>query len=103
MAVYLSNAFSLSMLPLENERLTIIVEKVSPEEVPDAISIVGHADIAQILSNLLGRKVPYNRVSTKLQNSDIVYVAQYMGPRLPEGTTQLPPGAEIQFLKVSIV
>jgi len=103
MAVYLSNAFSLSMLPSAQE-LMIKVEKVSPKDVPDNfISIVGHQDIAQILGNLLGREVPYNRVSTKLQRDDIVYVSQYMGPRLPEGTKELPEGAALQFLKVTIV
>jgi len=103
MANYLSNAFSLSMLPL-NGSITIKVEEISPQQVPtDTISVVGHQDIAQILSNILKREVSYNRVTTKLKPTDVVYVAQYMGPRLPEGTKELPPGAEIQFLKVTIV
>jgi hypothetical protein len=29
-------------------------------------------------------------------------VAQYTGPRLPEGATTLPPGAKIRFILVLI-
>ncbi len=97
---YLANSFSINMIPLE--KLTFIqVEPIKSHEVPgDVVSCVGHADTAKVLSNILGREVVPNRVSISLTQRDILYVAQYSGPRLPEGATELPEGATIRFYKI---
>jgi len=61
-------------------------------------SIVGHADTARVFGALLGRDIAPNRESIKLQSSQprqILLVGQYVGPRLPEGATELPEGASI--------
>jgi len=50
---------------------------------------------------MLGVSVPVNRVNVKLTGPMVV--AQYMGPRLPEGATTLPEGAKIEFWKVELV
>jgi hypothetical protein len=42
-----------------------------------------------------------NRVQTKLQEGDILYVAQYVGGRLPEGTKDIPE-MDIVYLKVVV-
>ena len=93
---YLGNAFSLQML--EHPMANIEVCEIDKSEVPfdSATSIIGHADLA----NILGVKT--NRVNTKLKDGDVLYVAQYVGGRLPEGMTTLPDGAEIKFYKVTI-
>lgn len=62
----------------------------------EAISVVGHADTAKVL------KVAFNRVNLKLQAGDILYVAQLVGGRLPEGATTLPEGFSFKFLKVTV-
>ena len=104
--IYLANAFSLNMLGEGlglgfSIRLTTFrtVAWRVPEE---AISFIGHEDLAQIVSGLLGRDVPAHRASLTLWPGDTLYVAQYSGPRLAEGTTELPAEATIRFWKVSI-
>ncbi len=98
---YLGNAFSLNMLKSINLMAIIRVIPVKPEEVPiDAESVIGHADTARVVGNMLGREVPANRASVTLGENDVLYVAQYQGPRLQEGATQLPEGATLSFYKV---
>lgn len=46
--------------------------------------------------------VAYNRVNLKLKPGDVLYVAQLVGGRLPEGTTTLPEGYSFKFLKVTV-
>lgn len=103
--VYLGNSFSLNMLN-SYDRLVgrnINVTEVLPKHIPhELISVVGHADTAKIFSELLGREIPFNRVSVTLYKGDTLYVGQYSGPRLPEGTTTLPEGATVTWLKVLI-
>ena len=87
--VYLSNAFSLSMLNL-NPAAVVIVRSVNLDTVKDLLlkrgfeSAVGHQSTAEILTNLLGIEVPANRVSIRLQPGDTLIVFQ-IGLRLQEG------------------
>ena len=94
--VYISNAFSLQMVNEGNYDLH--VEEVNKEEVPfeTAYSVVGHADTANVLG------VKFNRESVTLQEGDILYVAQIIGGRLPEGCTTLPEGFRMKFLKMTL-
>lgn len=90
---YIGNAFSLQMLTAFPCQVTIT--EVTKADIPaDAVSVVGHADTANILG------VAFNRVSVKLEKGDILYVAQIVGGRLPEGATTLPEGFTMKFLKV---
>lgn len=95
--LYVSNAFSLSMLSREGP--TYAAFPIPVNMARDLIiasggweSTVGHADTAALFSSILGFAIPVNRVSIKLNpdNNDCVLVGQYIGPRLPEGTTILP-------------
>ena len=109
----LSNAFSLNMFggnveipqgdPVfpEFPEMTISVKGITPEEVPaDCMSVIGHADTAAVISNILGREIPANRTTYTVEPGDTLYVAQYNGPRLPEGSTSLPEGASIRFFRI---
>ena len=49
------------------------------------------------MENALGIPVPVNRKSIKLGSGDILLVGQYVGPRLPEGATELPENATIEW------
>lgn len=115
------NAFSLSMLDRENQgqkqphyenrrmptptsleqikaNLAWLAERNAS---PEIISAVGHADTAKILGNMLGIDLPMNRVSVKIgdfgDDKTRVIIGQYVGPRLPEGSTELPEGAAIEW------
>jgi hypothetical protein len=91
---YLGNAFSLQML--EGTPAAIRVEEV--ETFPaDAVSIVGHADTARVLG------VACRRVNLTLTAGDVLYVAQFMGGRLPEGATTLPEGVTLKIMRVEVV
>ena len=99
---YLSNAFSLSML---EETVTITVEPFDPSVISKlgaVKSVVGHESTATIFTQLLGVEVEVNRVNLKLKEGDLLIVGQYIGPRLPEGATELPEGAKIVWKAVSI-
>jgi len=86
MTVYISNAFSLSML---TPPTTLTVVEASIEDVKNILtrgftSAVGHESTANIISTQLGIQVPTNRVSIKLSAGDVLIVYQLL-TRLPEG------------------
>lgn len=92
---YLANAFSLQMLDT-NVTTRVLIEPVKKNP-SDCISAVGHADTARILG------VECNRINLRLKKGDVLYVAQVLGGRLPEGSTTLPEGFKMTFLKVTIL
>jgi hypothetical protein len=92
---YVSNAFSLGMVPRELLS-SMTCQACTKPDLSRLHSVVGHQDIANILG------VKFNRVSTRLESGDVLYVAQYYGERLPEGVTVLPEGAVIDWVKVSV-
>lgn len=112
MAKYLLNAFSISMVPdgalLEIDPITEVHAKqfaVSgvPSVYLDCISAIGHANTAAVISGMLGADVPVNRINVKLiPGHDAAIVAQYSGPRLPEGAKTLPDGAKIEWFSVRV-
>jgi hypothetical protein len=98
------NAFSLNMVAVP---ATIRVREVSTEEAAriaasSTSSAVGHADTAAVFSGVLGTPVEFNRVSVELPAGASALIGQYKGPRLPEGATELPPGATIQWMVVEV-
>ena len=101
---YLSNAFSLNMFRNMDDVQFLRIKSITPKDIPskEVISVVGHKDMATILSDMLGFEVAYNRASLSLNDGDIIYVAQYVGPRLPEGATILPENAEIKFFEIKL-
>lgn len=69
-------------------------------------SYIGHEDTARLLSGILGvrSEIPVSRDKFVFSNKDeMVVVAQYLGPRLPEGATELPEGAEVRFYRVLLL
>ncbi|HDO36669.1 MAG TPA: DUF1874 domain-containing protein [Nitrospirae bacterium] len=103
MTIYISNAFSLSMVP---ERAIIRTRPVNlpaiARKLGNPVSIVGHADTAAVFSAILGIPIANNRVSISLIPTDTLYVGQLTGGRLPEGATSLPEGFEIRWILVTI-
>jgi hypothetical protein len=111
--LYLANAFSINMLPRENRIYEFII--ISPFEAAALLyvlrdrvtNIIGHADTAAVVEQVLraevgALKLPEpQRLTVQLAIADEVLVAQYTGPRLPEGATQLPEGARIEFWLVA--
>jgi hypothetical protein len=87
---FLSNAFSLSMLPLSSKEVNLSVKEIPVEEVKKDLkdgsftSAVGHQSTAEILSTLLEIPVATNRVSISLNKGDVLYVFQLL-TRLQEG------------------
>lgn len=104
----IANAFSLAMLPTDRAGMTLQIYRVRAQEIhaercrTPFLSVVGHPDTAAILSALLGTEVSCNRTELKLGYRDILYVAQYNGPRLEPGTTVLPEGAKFEFYCVNL-
>ena len=102
MSVYISNSFSLDMINIVDFDL-LRVKKIAPSEVPqNVISVIDHSDMARIVSDILGFEVPKNKANINLTEDDILYVAQYKGPILPEGILQLPDWATLDFFEVTM-
>jgi hypothetical protein len=108
MKVYIVNAISINM---NNGKDVAVVQQKVPLErakwyltaAEKVESYVGHPDTARVISGLLGCEIPANRGNFSwemLDHDDEVIVAQYTGPRLPEGATSLPEGADISFWAV---
>jgi len=103
--IYISNAFSLQMLP---DGLQIMVKTVPIEAVQQRLtrepwcSIIGHADTAAVVSNQLGFIVRHDRKSINLMDGDVLYVAQLTGGRLPEGVSELPDGFHLEWREVTV-
>jgi len=100
------NAFSVSMLDVDYavasfRRISAMDAQTWLFDSP-AESAIGHADTARIVGGLLRCDLPANRVSVKLACGERAIIAQYVGPRLPEGATELPAGAKIEFVIVEI-
>lgn len=105
----ITNAFSLGMI--QGSLAQANMEKVSSTVTREIIledggvqSAIGHADFATMVSGILGMEIPFNRVSTRfsVETSTRFIVAQYDGPRLPEGATTLPEGAAVVFWVVCL-
>lgn len=102
------NAFSLSMLPLSADLGSVHFNRISQEQAAATAqskgvqSAVGHADTARLFSELLGVDVEMNRTSVQLFHADVAIVGQYKGPRLPEGATELPEGAVVEWFQISV-
>ena len=80
MAIYLSNAFSLSMIAhLGHCDLDVTTNICNYQQMVEDLkptSIVGHQDTANLFSNILCMDVPMNRVSVTLEKGDILIVGQ---------------------------
>ena len=105
---YLGNAFSLAML--SDLPATVRVEEVGIENIPANVeSVISHESTSQVLSKLLQRDVPFNRVNVSLSKGDTLYVFQVL-KRPAEGqifTTkeleEIISSKLYKILKVSIV
>ncbi|MEC5126755.1 DUF1874 domain-containing protein, partial [Verrucomicrobiales bacterium BCK34] len=103
--VWLLNALSLNMVSHPEGAFrwrALSLEGVRAVLSRGFASAIGHEDLARLLTGLLGVPVPANRVTVSLGPGSRVVVAQYKGPRLPEGATALPEGAEIAFYLVEV-
>ena len=104
--IILSNAFSYNMISVFP--CAQIAQELSLEEFAKELkkggwkSSIGHADMANMLTEMTGVAIEMNRCNDSLSVGDTLLIAQYSGPRLPEGATALPEGAKIKYLKVTI-
>ena len=83
--VYLGNAFSLSMVDVQDKPVTVELRRVGLDEVKAIlssgfVSAVGHPSTASALSKILGMEVPANRVSIQLQPGDTLVVFRVVSP-----------------------
>lgn len=96
------NAFSINMLKMEEGCEWIIMFKPLPfnlDEIKKFIkkeglkSFIGHTDLAEML------EVTVNRESAVIEDREEIFIAQFIGHRLPEGTKILPENAEIKLIQ----
>ncbi len=64
---------------------------------PEFVSAIEDENTAALFSAILSMPLPASRVGVKLDSQSILLVGQYIGPRLPEGATELPEGARIKW------
>lgn len=105
--IKLVNAFSLNMLDGNCNYIVPEIERLSIERSKAMLSkgfksYIGHEDMAKVLSEMTGYDVEFRRETLKIKEGDSLLVAQYSGPRLPEGATKLPEGAKVLFYYIFI-
>jgi len=89
--IYLSNAFSLSMLNLASEDAFLYVGEITKEKAKEILSkntfmsTIGHESTAYVMSQILGLEVKMNRATVQASEDDAIIVFQLLGARLPEG------------------
>jgi hypothetical protein len=102
------NAVSLNMIPPSVQDGGIIFRRIPVDEArrlvreaAQVVSAIGHADTARIVGQALDIELPADRRNVVL-GDELMLVAQYIGPRLPEGATELPSGARVEFFVVRL-
>ena len=103
--IFIVNSFSINMLNCETmvsfrkfKDVSEILEFIERNKEDEIVSGIGHMDMANIVSKDIGIPIPMSRDTIKIdEKNDALVVAQYSGPRLPEGTTELPDGATISY------
>lgn len=109
--LYVTNAFSLNMIPETIPYGRVCFKCLTKDEALEAIamvegkgypfiSAVGHQSTADVFSVELGVPVKMNRTTLQLTHDVGLIVGQYVGPRLEEGVTTLPEGAKIKWMFV---
>lgn len=125
--LYIVNSFSINMIaddlldfplypePLyDGENRCLRFKKLSDEELRETLvanifrvrNAIGHSDLDNLVRTHIRELCevqlkPGERLTVKLRYRDQALVAQYRGPRLPEGATSLPEGAEIEYWLVT--
>ena len=113
--VWVTNAVSLNMVDwddlAEPTAVNFFASPISKDEMAARINTaekvcvaIGHADTARVVSGDLGVELLPQRTQVVLRRNgkDVILVAQYVGPRLPEGATELPEGATIRYFYVDV-
>jgi len=106
------NALSLQMFPeagnIEFHRLAFGFFEASDilREQEKIENLIGHSDLDYLVrENMQKLRVPYIpkgiRTCICLQDGEKALVAQYIGPRLPEGATKLPKNARIVWYEIT--
>lgn len=111
MEVVLLNAVSLNMLPPSSDVGQLTYSKITLRQAADiclehvlTVNAIGHADTDYIVRTALaseGCLAPEGkRMDVTLSSGKIYLVAQYRGPRLPEGAKELPKGTKLEWYRV---
>jgi len=88
--VYLLNALVVPIDFEQHPQVTVKIRKATVEEVRQLlstkgfVSAIGHQGTAQLLTELLGVEIPFNRLSIKLRPGDVC-VHFVLRQRIPEG------------------
>lgn len=106
----LLNAFSLNMITFP---ANIEIEEILSQTAANLLSrglcdnCIGHQTTDVVIRNILASSgsapLPEGqRKTVLLEKGEKAVVGQYIGPRLPEGATILPEGAEIKFMLLKV-
>jgi hypothetical protein len=111
--LYLTNSFSLNMLSPSYHVYEFQVIHASEAAIllyalqANLVNAIGHAETHTLVEQTLRKYIRElhlpepQRLTIRLAPGDELLVAQYTGPRLPEGATTLPQGARLEFWMVS--
>ena len=102
---YLLNAFSVNQLVTFPSQ--VYFKEITCEEARHLlengfISAVGHEQTVLLYEQRLGMAVPLQRINIGMEPGAWAVLGQYRGPRLTEGSMELPEGASIQWYCVKI-
>lgn len=91
------------------DECNLSIRKLQIVDMPfdNCISYIGHKDLVEIVKNEAAKfgksvNINFNRESYKYSPGDVLYIIQYIGDRLPEGTKELPANAKLKYFKVTV-
>jgi hypothetical protein len=101
-----TTGFNLNMLPSWDSMVELEINRLSIQEVIDELaetdweSCVFRDEHAAVLSKMLGMNLQRSRRAIILEPHVSLIVAQYIGPLMRFGETDLPPAGRFSFYEV---
>lgn len=94
----LDTGYRLALMPVSVEQARELAPRILGQfGAPAAASCISYRNSADVISSVLGVRVPHNRALVSLEVGDSVLLAHLSGLRLPEHADTLPEGTHLAF------
>lgn len=94
----LDTGYHLDLTPITVEHARELAPQILGQfSTPAAASCISYRNSADVISSVLGVRVPHNRALVSLEVGDSVLLAHLSGLRLPEHAVELPEGTHLAF------
>ena len=101
---YLAPTFSIAMLANPTVENSVLIEPITVNDLPDNLeSAIAKPNLAAVISQAIGREIVARRQPIRLAPGDVLFVAQYTGPRLGDDERTMPHGGVVRLFRVTVM